>query len=348
MKSQYDYTAPDEVVPEPLKNFKPGEYEIVAHFPSRIARVSESIQWFVSFFSKRNMLTFAKILPIALIMSVVTSDLLVGIPLISFLDGRYGSCFLSVLADLLLCLLFQIMIWLYIVRSEIMVKIPVKDYLTHVLRVFKEKASSVAVLFSAHIVIYALIVFSTCLLIYLLIPHNEIDIFMNSREYYLQQYLDLSLMDYRDQNVAREITRWVRELDAVKIAPLFKISLIGSFTAIIGGFIYYMLTIYALPLVLFSRVGVMGALVESFKGFSKNVLSLTVAGLFVLIIDAGVYACFSAVPFSDIMISTLTTSFNIFIFYLSAKTIFWNGNLESFSSQQKVNHETVSGNQDSH
>jgi len=349
MKSQYDYITPGEVEPESLKNFEPGEYEIVANFPSRIATVSEGVQWLVSFFSKRNMLTFAKILPIALIMNVITSDFFIGTPLRAFLEGRYGSCVLSVLADLLLCLLFQIMIWLYIVRSEIIVKIPVRDYLTHALRVFKEKASSVAVLFSAHVVIYALIVFSTCLLIYLLVPRNEIDIFMDSGEYYLHKFDDLISIDFSDRRDAQRIlTLWLREFDAVKIAPLFKVSLIGSFTAIIGGFLYYMLTIYALPLVIFSRVGVIRALVESFKGFSKNVLSLTVAGLLVVVIDSCVSACFSAMPFSDIIISTLTIPFNIFIFYLSAKTIFWHGNLESFSSQQKINHETMSGNQNSH
>ena len=51
MKSQYDYITPGEVEPESLKNFEPGEYEIVANFPSRIATVSEGVQWLVSFFS---------------------------------------------------------------------------------------------------------------------------------------------------------------------------------------------------------------------------------------------------------------------------------------------------------
>ena len=171
---------------------------------------------------------------------------------------------------------------------------------------------------------------------------------MDSGEYYLHKFDDLISIDFSDRRDAQRIlTLWLREFDAVKIAPLFKVSLIGSFTAIIGGFLYYMLTIYALPLVIFSRVGVMRALVESFKGFSKNVLSLTVAGLLVVVIDSCVSACFSAMPFSDIIISTLTIPFNIFIFYLSAKTIFWHGNLESFSSQQKINHETMSGNQNS-
>ena len=59
MKSQYDYITPGEVEPESLKNFEPGEYEIVANFPSRIATVSEGVQWLVSFFSKRNIDNFS-------------------------------------------------------------------------------------------------------------------------------------------------------------------------------------------------------------------------------------------------------------------------------------------------
>ena len=53
MKSQYDYINPGEVEPESLKNFEPGEYEIVANFPSRIATVSEGVQWLVSFFFQK-------------------------------------------------------------------------------------------------------------------------------------------------------------------------------------------------------------------------------------------------------------------------------------------------------